>query len=56
MRTFKELWENDPVYRHIKKAYDESIKHEYHSVTEALSDALIRCRIRVIRQKEEEPK
>ena len=52
MKTFKGLWENDPVYRQIKKAYDESIKYEYHGVTEVLADALIRCRIHVINQKE----
>ena len=48
--TYEELkfrWANDPVYKKIKAAHEESMRHEYPEVTEALMTALIRCRLRI---------
>lgn len=49
--ALKLAWANDPVYRKIREAFEESMRHEYPEVTEALMDAMIRCRVRIHKQK-----
>lgn len=46
-------WAQDPVYKKIKAAHEESMRHDYPEVTAALVDALIRCRLRVNQARKE---